>query len=240
MRIEAFLLCYNETDIMRLVVKHYQSFCDKITIYDNHSTDGSAELAKSLGCEVIPFGDQFFNDQHNMDVKNSCWKGSLADWVIVADFDEVFFSGSMDYRERSVLQDLKDKAVTIVNTIGWQIMSDSMPKEDLLEVTNGYEFSNYGKSICFNPQAITEMNYNPGAHRIDPRGDVATDLMYSMYVLHYKHIGGVQRTIDRYKVYQKRMSKYNRSKGHGVHYSQNERKLRAEWAERMAKSKPLI
>lgn len=237
MRIEAHLIHWQEKDIMPFVIRHYQEFCDKIFIYDNHSKDGSTELAVSMGCEVIPFGNQWFDDAENMKVKNECWKGSKADWVVVADFDEVLFYQYGNLRENLKL--LNMCGVSIPLTIGWQIMCDEMPQEGLLEITNGYEFENYSKSIIFNPQRIREMNYNPGAHRCNPMGYV----IYSeceLHVLHYKHIGGVQRTIDRYKTYQKRMSPNNRKNGWGIHYNRTPASLRQEWDERMAKSKPLI
>lgn len=230
MKVEAYLCCWNEKAIMPLVVKHYQKFCDTIFILDNHSTDGSQELARELGCVVIPFGTKFFDDEENRTIKNNCWKGSSADWVIVADFDEILFH---DGRHAAPI------GSTIIKTIGWQIMSDEMPKNDLLEITNGYRFDNYSKNIIFDPKRIKEINYNPGAHRIDPVGDV----VYSseeLYVLHYKHIGGVQRTIDRYKEYQPRMSKNNRRMGWGCHYNRTEQSIREEWNERMAKSSQLI
>lgn len=243
MRIEAFLCCWNEITLMPLVVKHYQKFCDKITILDNWSTDGSDKLAESLGCEVVKFGTKFFDDQENMNIKNSCWKGSDADWVIVADFDEILMEryevfGSMSLSIPNFKCDPRPE-VTIFKTIGWQIMSDEMPKEDLLEVTNGFEFSNYAKNIIFSPKHINEIRFNPGSHKIDPQGKIVYS-EESLYVLHYKHIGGVQRTIDRYREYQPRMSKNNRKHGWGCHYNRSEQSIREEWNERMAKSKPLI
>lgn len=247
MKIEAFLVCWNEREIMPLVVKHYAKFCDKITILDNHSTDGSQELAIKLGCVVIPFGTKFFDDQENMNIKNNCWKGSDADFVIIADFDEclqgVDYKGEMDdiYLQNPLhpIIDAIDDGATIFHTQGWQIMSNEMPKNHLTEITNGYKFDNYSKNICFNPKAIKEINYNPGAHKIDPIGDVvyAKDLLY---VLHYKHIGGVQRTIDRYKEYKPRMSKLNRKMGWGIHYNRSEQSIREEWNQRMSISKQLI
>lgn len=237
MRIESFLLCWNEMELMPFVIKHYQKFCDKITILDNHSTDGSAELAVQLGCMVVPFGNKFFDDQANMDAKNSCWKGSTADFVVVADFDEILL---FDYSKiEKEFDDINLDIPSIIETIGWQIMSDSMPKEDLLEITNGFRFDNYSKNIIFNPKRIKEINYNPGAHKIDPVGDVVYS-EDSLYVLHYKHIGGVQRTIDRYKILQKRLSKNNRKNGWGIHYNRTPASLREEWNQRMAISKPLI
>lgn len=251
MRIEAYILTWNESDIIELVIKHYQKFCDQITILDNFSTDDTRDIAERMGCTVKTFGTLFFDDAENMKIKNECWKGSQADWVIVCDCDEVLVCEFEDYTyypenvRRYDVYDLKDfirfiePSATIFQTQGWQIMSDSMPITDLLEITNGYHFSNYSKNIIFNPKAIKEINYNPGAHRIDPVGNV----VYSeetLYVLHYKHIGGVDRTIKRYAQYRKRLSKNNLKKGWGIHYNRSVSSLKAEWSERIAKSKPLI
>jgi len=242
MKIEAHLLCWNEKDIMPFVISHYQSFCDKVIIHDNHSTDGSAELAREMGCEVIPFGDKTFNDQHNMDVKNSCWKGSDADWVIVADFDELLWLAANKASTLRWYLELEMVAgQTMVPTTGWQIMSDDMPKEKLTEISNGYYFKNYSKSIIFNPKKITSIGYGPGAHECSPEGEVniIEQSPSPLFVLHYKHIGGVQRTIARYKDCCKRLSKKNRQMGWGSHNCESASKLRREWKQRMEKSKPL-
>lgn len=233
MKIHAYLVCWNEIDIMPLVIKHYQKFCDKITIMDNWSTDGSDKLAESLGCDVVKFGTKFFDDQENMNIKNNCWRGSDADYVIVADFDELLCKhANSDFGKEKV-------APSIFKTIGWQVMSDEWPAKDLIEITNGYRFDNYSKNIIFNPQRIKEINYGPGAHECKPVGEVVWSTE-ALHVLHYKHIGGVQRTIDRYREYQKRMSKNNRKMGWGLHYNRSVRSLREEWAQRMSISKPLI
>jgi hypothetical protein len=91
----------------------------------------------------------------------------------------------------------------------------------------------------FNPKEITEIGYGFGAHECNPKGNVVWSEL-PLYVLHYKHIGGVQRTIDRYKVLSKRLSKNNRKNGHGVHYHQSPSRLKQEWQERMKISRPLI
>jgi glycosyltransferase involved in cell wall biosynthesis len=239
MKIHAFILTWNEQEIIGLVIKHYQKFCDKITIYDNHSTDHTVTIAKDLGCEVVSFGTKFFDDAENMKVKNECWKGCDADWVIVCDADEVLWNPYVKLAAISVLRHLRDSGNTILKTQGWQIMSENMPQHDLLEITTGYEFNNYSKNIIFNPKAISEINYNPGAHRCNPVGNVVWS-EETLYVLHYKHIGGVSRTINRYKEYSKRMSKNNRKNGWGIHYNQTPARLREEWNERMTKSKQLI
>lgn len=237
MKIEAHLLHWQEKDIMPYVIKHYRSFCDEIIIHDNHSKDGSAEMAKELGCTVIPFGSDFFDDGINRDVKNSCWKGSKADWVIVADFDELLFVDG--YNERNQLKWYKELGITIPKTYGWQIMSDDWPAYNITEILNGFHFGNYSKNILFDPNDIKDINYGPGAHECKPNGNIVTSDSL-LYVLHYKHIGGVQRTIDRYRVLQKRLSKQNRKMGWGSHYARTPASIRQEWEQRMKISKPLI
>ena len=240
MQIELFMIMYNEAEILPLVLKHYQQFCSKITLFDNYSTDGSKELAESMGCTVIPFGTPGqLNDLHYLEVKNNCWKGSKADYVIVCDADEVLYARSADEFIYPAFQ-----GCTIFKTQGWQIISDEMPKENITEITNGWPFNNYSKSICFDPKAITEIAFNPGAHKIVPVGNV----VYSddtLYLLHYRQLGGVQRLMDRYRAYMDRMSPVNRAKGYGSHYkrvltSKGRNEIRRMWNEEMAKSKPLF
>jgi glycosyltransferase involved in cell wall biosynthesis len=240
MKIEAYILTWNESDIIGLVIKHYQKFCEKVIIMDNHSTDDTRIIAQMMGCEVREFGTYFFDDAENMKAKNNCWKGSQADWVIVCDADEVLCPDRQLPRAIS-LEELGNDPIepTIYKTYGWQIMSDSMPKDDLLEITNGYHFANYSKNIIFSPKHIQEINYNPGAHKCNPIGNVVWS-DETLYVLHYKHIGGLQRTIDRYKAYKKRLSRNNIKFGWGIHYHRSIGSLREEWNERMLKSKPLI
>lgn len=250
MNIDLHTLTWNESDIIRLVLRYYKKFCRTLYVYDNHSTDNTREIAEEEGAIVKLFGSKFFDDQENMNLKNSCWKGSDADWVIVCDADEILFFSyahtNDEYDYDLSLTDLhthlqieKDYGTTIIKTIGWQIMSNAMPKIDLLEITNGYEFSNYAKNVIFSPKAIQEINYGLGSHDCRPTGLVSWS-DESMYVLHYKHIGGLQRTINRYQQYKPRMSPFNRKHGHGKHYNRSVSSLKQEWNERMAKSTRLI
>jgi glycosyltransferase involved in cell wall biosynthesis len=237
MNIDLHILCYNESEIIRLVLRHYKNFCRNLFVYDNHSTDNSREIAKQEGAIVHSFGSKFFDDQINMDTKNSCWRGSDADFVICCDMDEVLAMPGQNIHQ--LIARARFKWTTIFKTYGWQIMSDQMPKDDLLEITNGFHFANYSKSIIFNPKEIKEIGYNLGAHKCNPIGNVVWS-EEPLYVLHYKHIGGLQRTIDRYKEYKPRMSPFNRKHGHGKHYNRSVASLKQEWEQRMEISTKLI
>jgi glycosyltransferase involved in cell wall biosynthesis len=250
MKIEAFILCWNESDILSMVIRHYKKFCDHVIIYDNYSTDSSQLIAESMGCDVKKFGKPgVLDDQAYLDVKNNCWKSSNADWVIVCDCDEILVPEYITLER--IFNKLEKHIHGIGNThiikpIGWNIYSESMPTNDLLEITTGYFFENYSKCVMFSPK-LKEIGFEPGAHKCNPVADfdiiksVSTqDTSAKLYLLHYKHIGGVERLLKRNKEYMKRMSANNKRKGWGCHYWQPEAQTRREFAERLAISKPLI
>ena len=55
MKIHLYSVCYNEEIILPYYLNHYSKFVDKITVYDNFSTDSSVEILKQNNVEVIPF-----------------------------------------------------------------------------------------------------------------------------------------------------------------------------------------
>ncbi|HMK58333.1 MAG TPA: glycosyltransferase [Nitrososphaeraceae archaeon] len=241
MKIEAHIIAWNESDIIAMVIRHYQNFCSHITIWDNYSDDKTQLIAESMGCDVKKFGIKGqLDDQSYLDVKNNCWKGSDADYVIVCDTDEILlWNHPCDWIDGQVKTGATNQKITIWKTYGWNIYSYTMPKFDLLEITTGYHFKNYSKSIMFSPNDIKEINYQPGCHECRPVGTIfySSDMIP---LLHYKQIGGVDRLIARNRLLAKRLSYRNRKMGWGSHYLDSERQIRKEWDERIAKSKPLL
>jgi glycosyltransferase involved in cell wall biosynthesis len=232
MKVEAFIIAWNEAETIHLTINHYKSFCDKITIYDNYSDDGTKEIAEQFGCEVKTFGIKgVLSDQEYVNLKNNCWKNSDADWVIVCDCDEILHHP----RIYDVLHDNIDKATTF-KTYGWQVFSENVPRVSWLEETNGFHDSNYSKSIIFNPRKIKEIGYVYGCHHAKIRGDIrmSDDVLT---IFHYRNIGGAQRLVKRHEEYRKRLSDINKKWNLGVHYTyEDERRVR-EWNEQHEKSK---
>jgi glycosyltransferase involved in cell wall biosynthesis len=232
MQIEAHIIAWNESDIIGLTINHYKDFCSRIVIHDNHSTDGTDRIAKELGCDVNAFG-KFgeLSDKEYLKIKNNAWKGSDADWVIMCDADEIIYHNRI--KEELAIASLKNE--TIFKTQGWQVVSNEMPQNSLLEITNGYLDPNYSKAVIFNPKALTNINYHYGCHTAQPQGNVKyADTVLSL--LHYRNIGGVQRLIDRHKAYRKRLSPLNKELGLGCHYMYDDERRKREWEEQLQKS----
>ena len=94
LHIELYLLCFNESRMIRHTLNHYSKFCSKITIFDNDSTDDSVAIAESFD-HPIEIKRLDTGGEHREDIlrqtRNSCWKGSTADYVIVCDMDEFLY-----------------------------------------------------------------------------------------------------------------------------------------------------
>jgi glycosyltransferase involved in cell wall biosynthesis len=227
-RFHLYFINFNDSYYLPFLAKHY-AFCERITMFDNYSTDNSVELAKSLGFEVKYFGKQGeLNDQHYLDVKNNCWKESRghADYVIVCDADEFLFG---DYNNVTCSLPMSD---------GYNMISNSLPKQNITEINTGTFDVNYGKQIMFCPNRIYEINYVHGCHVNKAVGDITSH--NTMKMLHYRMIGGVYRIINRHRVYLQRMSQFNHKHNMGHHYKHSEAAKREEWNTLMAAAKIVI
>ncbi len=111
-------------------------------------------------------------------IKNTCWKSSLADWVVVCDCDE-FLHVSL----RSLANEA-EKGVSILRVHGFEVVGAAgVP----LKRKGSYPSIWYCKSICFRPEKIHAINYSPGAHHCSPGGSVVYSKNF--YRLdHYRYI----------------------------------------------------
>jgi hypothetical protein len=187
-----------------------------------------------MGCEVKLFGRQgVLDDKEYLKIKNHCWKGSEADWVIVCDADEIlYFSLSVFFPNR-----LEDGTATIFKTEGFNVFSNDLPKESWREITTGIHDNNYSKLCIFNPKSIKEINYVYGCHEANPVGDVR----YSeeiLPLLHYKHVGGPERIADRHALYESRRSDFNKKWKLGHQYAEPREQTIRYFNECLKKSVP--
>ncbi len=235
MGIKAFIIAFNEADIIGFTIKHYQKFCSEIHIYDNFSTDDTRKIASDMGCIVHTFGQEgVLDDREYLKVKNNCWKEHKdADLVIVCDADEI----------------LKDDLGNTPNAIwalrqhgalfrctGYDMYSETLPQTSWEEIECGYSNPLYNKAIVFYPSKIKEINYGYGCHgakpilsnTIYPHANDKVNT-YSYRLFHMRYIGGIDRLINRYDTYRKRMCGFNMMNNLGNQYFKTTKQLIAEW-----------
>lgn len=238
--IEAHLINWNEEETIHLSILHYQKFCSRIIVWDNFSSDRSPEIAKSMGCTVKTFGKLGeLSDRAYQELKNECWKKKhngedRRDWVIVCDADEVLYPDELKFE---TFEAATNKGDSIFKTIGWNVFSHDMPRADWLDVDNGHFDDNYSKTVIFDPKRITDINFSIGAHASRPKGNVIWSDS-TLYLFHYRNVGGPQRLVDRHNLYRPRMSKENIERNFGHHYLKSDEERIAEWESKYQKSKP--
>lgn len=222
--VDAHIIAWNEAETIALTIRHYQSFCRRIFIYDNHSDDDTVKISLSMGCTVRVFGHKgVLDDREYTHLKNNCWKGSDADFVIVVDADEILFPPVWDSK------------ITIYKTYGWNVHAHELPEVQWLEITKGVHDPNYSKLCCFNPRQITEIGYVHGAHVAKPKGNIVySDQAQPLF--HYRNVGGPERLVKRHALYRERLSDWNKYWKCGDHYNHEDERRIKEWEERFERS----
>lgn len=93
MVITVMTIPHNECEMMPFFIRHYRPIADRIVVYDNASTDGTAEIARQMGCEVTPIAgvNGELRDWWNCSKKAAAGRELGGDWMIVPDVDEFLY-----------------------------------------------------------------------------------------------------------------------------------------------------
>jgi len=220
--IDLFLLCYNEERMIIHTLNYYSKFCEKITIYDNFSTDNSLDLieANFPNVEIKTFDT---NGEHRedimMEIRNNCWKNSTADYVIVCDMDEFLYAENLFEK----LHHIKTQNIAIPVIIGYNMISDNFPTDYRTDITEqikvGCRDRMFDKNIIFSPKSVKEINYGPGSHQCFPsfKKHPHVDNLCELKLLHYKYLNK-EYIAKRHINYADRMSDVNKQNKYGVEY----------------------
>lgn len=213
MNISIFVMTYNEAIMLPYMVKHYRNMFPscKIVVFDNQSTDKTAEIAKDLGCEVIEYNTNGQVDDDKLrQLKNNCWKRETNEWACVIDTDEL-----INVNEEDLIKE--DAAGTTIFKFEAYNMVNLYDNYDIDNICYGTRCSSYDKPCLFKRSVIQEMNYVHGAHRASPIGQVKySDKTYLLY--HYTGINP-ENTFKRHQYTKSRLSLRNIQMGWGVQYN---------------------
>lgn len=230
MKIEAFILCFNEQLMIRHTLNHYLNFCNNVTILDNYSTDKTLKIIKDEYPQVTV--TQFdtngeLREDIQTELKNNCWKKTTADYVIVCDMDELLYAEDME----KAINNLKKHRPAICIVTGYEMVSKRFPKNYNTSITKqikmGVRNNTEDKSIIFNPKKVKEINYDYGAHDCHPEfyDTNITDYLLEFKLLHYKFTGKKQ-LLKKQKRYRNKLSAINIQNGWGNHYFKSKKEIK--------------
>jgi glycosyl transferase family 2 len=217
--IHVHLLSHDHEPILKWSIRHYRTFANRIVVHDGGPDHTQKIHALTHGCEVLEWetGGQL-NDELAMKLKNECWIGTDADWVIVADADELIY---FPQGATLTIAGLEDLGAAMIKPQGYEMFSDELPPEkgQIYEtIKDGARDDKwYAKPILFSPARISETEFGLGAHEADPvmkngkQYHVGANWPISpdVYLLHFHQIGGLQRIAERYDATRKRLSRVN-------------------------------
>ncbi len=222
-------ICYNEEKILPYFLDYYSTFCDKIIVYDNESTDNSLDIIRRYPNAEIRSNctNGEISDLRYLEIKNHSWKDtrSLYDWQIVVDIDEfIYFEGNI----LDELEIYKKSRINIIPTIGYSMLADEYPtdynKSIFEQIQYGVPTRQYGKPAIFNPNEIGEIYYRPGAHICEPKGNICLGWA-TFKLLHYKFFG-YQNWVNRNNLYTSRIGP--NADGHAVAYQDWQTRITTE------------
>lgn len=195
MILHGYILCWNEIKILPFVIDYWKNAgVDKLFVFDNGSTDGSLEYLSQFDwveiCHFSPLGDELLLTE----IRNQAWKNSkgVADWVIIADCDEVPFA---DGNLKETLQRYEDEGYTAIRTLTPQPITETFPEYDgkLLHTREGLEFGYdpyMHKTHTFKVDKINEINFSLGMHTCRPYGEVKfLEFPEDYRFYHLRHLG---------------------------------------------------
>ena len=240
MNIDVYTVCWNEMAIIPFCIDYWKRFARHVYVFDNGSTDGSVEYLKQYDwITVQPFGNKDCKQNlENSRIKNEKWKGSDADYVVCCDIDELIIGNNI----KEKFEECKKTGYTIIEFDWLSLVSEVKPEyEDgkyLHEISpKVLDHGNCCKTMVFSPKDIKSIGYSVGAHKCTPKGNVKKTFLKEIYCLHINNSLSFEYKLQRYKLQSQRLSKEDKKKKWGIHYSQSEKMLRDEYNKNIKKSR---
>ena len=227
-----YALCWNDEQMLPFFFRHYDQVVDQYFIFDDGSTDASLKILAEHPHVTVARNPRTVPGSFVLSARNlfnTCWKASRgrADWVIVTDIDEHLYHEHLgDYLARCA-----SAGVTFVPALGFQMISEGPPSAGAnlcLDYPMGAPWGQMMKASVFNPNAIEEMEYQPGRHRAAPSGQVLLPPVDELLLMHFKYLG-FQHTRKRHRALSKRLGVIDRIHRFGHRYSWGEKRLRDDW-----------
>jgi len=190
MTVHHYAITWNEARVLGFFFRHYDPVVDRYVIFDDGSTDGTLDMLRAHPKVELRRLQRSHPDSlvlSMLDVYNEAWKESRdkADWVFISNIDEHLHHPRLaDY-----LAECRSRGVTAIPALGYQMVSAVFPDAAAKlsdTVRQGAPNLSMSKLQIFDPNAVREINYEPGRHRARPRGRIRWPARDELMNLHYK------------------------------------------------------
>lgn len=249
MKVIVHILARNEEQMIGYAMKHYREFCAELTVHDLGSTDKTIEIARSFGAKIHEHdsGGEF-RDLLNKKIRNECWLGTDADWVIIVDCDELMWFGA---GVRETLRCYDEQQVAVVKPIGYEMTCDVFPTGDG-QITDyvkhgARDAAWYSKPTIISPKRVAVTDFGTGAHVVTATLHGGKKIVVdnntppnspTTMLLHFHHLGSVGRIGAKYEAVIARLSPENRRmkwgvQANGLAHAQEKRRAILEKLERV-------
>ncbi len=189
LKIDVYSIMRNEIKILPYFLRHYETFADRIFVWDDGSDDGTREMLEvHPKVTVIPVhcgGDDVYFVQRIWSRYRRISRGH-ADWAICVDADEFVYYPNMIEK----LEDLKSKGVKKVRCLGFTVYHPTFPTTDgqiYDEVKLGWPDRGSTKTILFNPEI--KIGWSQGRHlcHYNRQHNAFTDT--GIKLIHFRYLG---------------------------------------------------
>lgn len=189
MKVIVFMLNFNNADVLPFTLRHYSTFADEISVWDDQSTDGSRHILRSHDKVLMrewPYDTGIDEDRF---LAHACeWypKAHPAfDWAMWVDPDEFIYAPDV----RKVLEE--NSQYDVITTLGYNMTGNGLPKDDghsqIYELNpNGIHAPVYSKPVVFRPSAY--VRWNRGKHALQDCNPKVTPVA-QFKLLHYRYMG---------------------------------------------------
>ena len=188
LKVDVYSTMRNEIAILPYFLRHYETFADRIFVWDDGSDDGTLEMLKAhpkvtlLPVNLGKADDEYFV-QHLWPQYKTISRGH-ADWTICVDTDELIYHP--DIVEK--LKELQEKGIRKVRCEGFTMYHPTFPTAQgqiYDEVKVGVKDRWSTKTVLFNPEI--DIRWDVGRHRCSRKIEPACDT--GINLLHFRYLG---------------------------------------------------
>lgn len=250
LKIELYTCGYNEAFQLQFAIDYWKLLITDeselhVTYFDNMSDDSTKDILSQYDwITIIPFDTNGeMNEQVLTAIRNSCYKGSNADWCIVVDVDEVYYSKNLI----GELKKMKEQGIGAVACSWYALCGDDVPtyKEGVLlhqQIGKAYKqyinhrpgFGEFGKIQLFNPKMAVDMKYSMGMHYAFPQCPIVYNP--NIIQIHFNKGYGWKWQIEKRKELWERLNPQLKQMGVCAEYGYSEEKIKQEYEENQKNS----